>query len=91
MRVIRQLNTRHIERHARAAIRERLKYDAPEALLGIERNGQDVIVRLNSGGNALAVGAWLRTRGYRAVQDGGNPGGYGCAVRVIPSVLGEVT
>jgi hypothetical protein len=79
---IRRLNARIIRQHTRAAIIERLRYDAPEALRAVERDRGAVIVRLNSGGNALAVQARLRLRGYRAEQAGGNPDGYGCAVRV---------
>lgn len=81
-RVITRLDTRHLARHARKAIRERLGYPAPYALLAVERDGPAVILRLNSGGNALAVEPYLRQRGYQAKYDGGNPGGYGCAVRV---------
>lgn len=79
---IRRLDARHIERHARGAITERLRYEAPEALRAVERDGGAVVVRLNSGGNALAVEARLRQCGYKADQAGGNPDGYGCAVRV---------
>ena len=85
MGMIRRLDTRHIERHARNAITGRLRYRAPQAVRKVERDGTAVIVRLNSGGNALAVEAWLRQRGYRAEYAGGNPDGYGCAVRVQAS------
>lgn len=78
----RQLNTRHLARHARNAIRDRLKYRADYALLFVERVPGAVILRLNSGGNSLAVESWLNFRGYKATYAGGNPGGYGCAVRV---------
>jgi hypothetical protein len=88
-RVIRRLDTRHIARHARKAIRERLHYPAPDALLSVERDGKSVILRLNSGGNALAVEAYLRQRGYRSEAAGGNPGGYGCAVRVAAAATTE--
>lgn len=79
---IRRLDSRHIAAHARRAIAERLGHPAADALLAVERNGTAVVLRLNSGGNALAVADYLRQRGYRAEQDGGNPDGYGCAVRV---------
>jgi hypothetical protein len=80
--VIKQLNTRHLARHARRAIAERLGHGAAYALLAVERDGRDVILRLNSGGNALAVEPYLRNRGYQVRYDGTNPGGYGCAVRI---------
>lgn len=80
-----KLDTRHIANHALKAIAKRLLYPAPYALLGIERDGSDVIVRLNSGGNVLAVESYLRRRGYQASYDGSNPGGYGGAVRVRPA------
>lgn len=83
-RPVTRLDTRHIAGHARHAIAERLRYRAPEALRAVERDGDSVIVRLNSGGNALAVESYLRRRGYLAEQAGGNPDGYGCAVRVRP-------
>lgn len=79
---IRRLDTRHLARHARKAIRERLGYPAPDALLAVERDGPAVVLRLNSGGNSLAVESYLRQRGYRAEAAGGNPGGYGCAIRI---------
>lgn len=77
-----RLDTRHLANHARKAIAERLRYDAPEALRAVERESGAVILRLNSGGNALAVEAYLRQRGYVAEYAGFNPDGYGCAVRV---------
>jgi len=82
---ITRLDVRHLHNHASRAITERLRYTAPEALRAVERDGDAVIIRLNSGGNALAVESYLRMRGYRAAYDGGNPDGYGCAVRVRPS------
>jgi hypothetical protein len=87
--MIRQLNSRHLARHARKAIAERLGYGAAYALRKVERDGETVILRFNSGGNALAVAAYLRQRGYRAEQAGGNPDGYGCAVRVAATAAGE--
>lgn len=80
--VPRRLDLRHLRRHAVRAIADRLKYAAPCALLAVERDGDSVVLRLNSGGNALAVQSWLSLRGYRAEYAGGNPDGYGCAVRV---------
>jgi len=77
-----RLDTRHLANHARRAIAERLRYPAPDALIAVEREGGAVILRVNSGGNALAVESWLRGRGYRAEYAGTNPGGYGCAVKV---------
>jgi hypothetical protein len=77
-----RLNIRWLAHHARRAIAERLLYAAPEALRKVERDGDAVLLRLNSGGNALAVESYLRGRGYRAEYAGTNPDGYGCAVRV---------
>ena len=80
---MKQLNVRHIRNNALAAIRDRLGPGKGFALRAVEREGDAVIVRVNSGGNALAVEPWLRRRGYRAEWDErGNPDGYGCAVRV---------
>ena len=75
-------DVRHLERHALRAIRERLQHPAPYALRAVERDGRDVVLRLNSGGNALAVGQYLQGRGYDVLDAGGNPDGYGCALRV---------
>jgi hypothetical protein len=77
-----RLNTRALAAHARRAIAHRLKYDAPDALIAVDRAGDAVLLRLNSGGNAIAVESWLRARGYRAQFAGTNPGGYGCTVKV---------
>lgn len=79
-----QLNQRHVERHALKAIRRRLgpsEYPTDSALLGVERDGSSLLVHVNSGGNELAVEQYLRGRGYRA-EYVPNPGGYGCSVRV---------
>ncbi len=81
---MRQLNRRHVERHAIKAIGQRLgpsEYPSEHALLGIERDGSSLLVHVNSGGNELAVEQYLRLRGYRA-EYVPNPGGYGCSVRV---------
>lgn len=77
-----RLNTQHLSRHARRAIRERLLYAAPEALLAVDREKDAVLLRLNSGGDAIAVKNYLNRRGYRAEFAGTNPGGYGCSVKV---------
>lgn len=87
----RQLNTRHLARHACKAVAERLGpvgYPV-DALLSVERTDGAVILRLNSGGNSLAVEEWLNRRGYQASYAGGNPDGYGCAVRVELRERGE--
>ena len=89
--VPRRVDTRHLAAHARRAIADRLRYPAPEALRGVERDGAAVILRLNSGGNALAVESWLNLRGYQAADGGANPDGYGCAVRVTLRQPGEET
>lgn len=84
VRPITRLDVRHLRNHARRAIGERLRYAAPEALRAVERDGRSVVIRLNSGGNALAVESYLRLRGYKVKLAGSNPDGYGCAVRVDP-------
>lgn len=82
IRVPRRLDTRHLRRHALRAVADRLGYAAPHALHAVERDGDSVFLRFNSGGNALAAESWLNVRGYLAEHAGGNPDGYGCAVRV---------
>lgn len=82
MSVPTRLDIRHIRNHALHAIAGRLCHPAPEALLAAERDGDAVILRLNSGGNAIAVESYLNLCGYLADDAGKNPDGYGCAVRV---------
>jgi hypothetical protein len=77
-----RLDIRHLTNHARHAIFERLQYAEPGALIGVERDEDAVIIRVNSGGNEMAVERRLNGCGYRAEYAGPNPGGYGCAVRV---------
>lgn len=77
-----RLDRRHVENHAHRAITERLGYHAPQAVIAVERDGNALLLRLNSGGNALAVEPYLCRRGYRAEYAGKNPSGYGCTVRV---------
>jgi hypothetical protein len=83
----RRLDVRYLRRHVIKAAGGRHGYAAPWALLGIERGDGHVMIRLNSGGNALAVESWLAGRGYRATFQPLNPGVYGAAVRV--AVQGE--
>ena len=78
-----RLDAKLIRDHARVAIDRRLGYIAPEALLDIADGSHHLIVRTNSGGNAIAVMDELRSRGYRVADHGSNPGGYGYAVRVV--------
>jgi hypothetical protein len=89
----RRLNTRHLARHARKAIRERLGPSTypVDGVLAIERDGAAIIIRLNSGGNSLAVEPYLRGRGYHVEDAGTNPGGYGCALRVTAATPGRVS
>jgi hypothetical protein len=79
-----RLVLRHIRNHALRAISQRLKGSTPAeyALLAVEHDRDAVIIRVNSGGNALAVEPYLRHRGYCTEYAGSNPDGYGCAVRV---------
>ncbi len=77
-----RLNATHLRNHALRAIAERLRYPTPHALRALVRDGRDVVIRLNSGGNALAVEEYLAARGYTVSDAGPNPDGYGTAVRV---------
>ena len=73
-----RLDRHHIEHHTRRAIAARLHYPVRE----VKRDGASVIVRVNSGGDALEGQSYLRSRGYTAEDADANPDGYGCAVRV---------
>lgn len=63
------------------AVAGRLRYPAAHAVLAVVPHGGDVLIRLNSGGNALAVEAALAPLGYMTTSED-NPDGYGVAVRV---------
>ena len=76
-----RLNVAHLERHALKAVADRLGKPFPSALLSITRDGSSVVLRLNSGGNGLAVEHWLRRRGY-AITWEPQDNDYGCAIRV---------
>lgn len=77
-----RLNRAHIRRHCERAIARRVGYAAPEAVRNVYHQGEDVIVIVNSGGNALEIETCLRQRGYVTEQAGKASDGYGCAVRV---------
>jgi hypothetical protein len=77
-----RLDEKLIRDHARVAIDRRLGYIAPQALRAVLMVDDRVIVRVNSGGNALAVEDELEARGYQVSPGGMNPDGYGCAVNV---------
>lgn len=68
------------------AIGQRLGRPQPDALLSVAReSGGTVLVHLNSAGNALAVEAHLRSRGYRVTEtdyDPYQPGNFGVQIRV---------
>ncbi len=70
-----RLDVRHLRDHAQRAIDKRLHGRAREAVRAVERDGSDVILGLNSGGNSLAVEQALRERGYRDIVPEGNPDG----------------
>ena len=77
-----RLDARHLARHARRAIADRLGRYAPEALISVEHDASAVLIRVNSGGNSLAVEHWLNARGYRAEYIASDPDVYGAVVRV---------
>jgi hypothetical protein len=86
---IKQVHVRHVERNARRAIAARIGYSAG-ALISVFRDcgrpGQ-VIVHVNSGGNARAVEDELTRSGYRVQETEYNPfapGHYGVQLRVGP-------
>ena len=76
----------NIGRAAAAAIRRRLRYDAPQAIIAVVQDGPAVVLHVNSGGNALASTARLQRLGYRVdhVPYGFGPGEYGAKIRVSP-------
>lgn len=74
----------NVRRAAAAAIRRRLRYDAPEAIIGVDQDGSAVVLHVNSGGNALAASHHLQRLGYQVdhIPYGFGPGEYGAKVRV---------
>lgn len=77
-----------LQRHAVQAITRRLGHCATDAVIGSTREaGGSVILHLNSGGNALAAQARLRSLGYRVEPTDYGPyasGHYGVQLRVSP-------
>lgn len=80
---IKQVQVRHVDRRARRAVTARLGYMCPEAVT-VERRGRTVLVKVNSGGNSLAVEQALTAVGYRV--EPGPDVAYGVALRILPSV-----
>lgn len=85
---VRQVQSRHVERHVAEAISQRLGHHAADAVIGLTREaGGSVILHLNSGGNACVVEARLRALGYCVEPtdyDSYGPGRYGVKLRVSP-------
>ncbi len=97
MPFIRQVQVRHVERHARTAIAQRLGYGAPDAVISVTRDPDlpgAVILHVNSGGNSLECERALRSAGYRVVLGCDAPNDRaprtdcGVKIRVLPSVVG---
>ncbi|BEL41998.1 Uncharacterised protein [Mycobacteroides abscessus subsp. abscessus] len=80
---IRQVQLRHVERHARKAIGNRLGYAARDAVITVvrEEHGR-VMLHVNSGGNAIVAEQRLRSRGYRVEYKQHVPGVYGVQLLV---------
>ena len=85
---VRQVQSRHVERHAVEAISQRLGHHVADAVIGLTREaGGSVILHLNSGGNASAAESRLRALGYCVEPtdyDSYGPGRYGVKLRVSP-------
>lgn len=78
-----RLDIRHLRNHALNAIATRkLGVSADYCLLGIARDGDAVVIHVNSGGNGCAVEGWLNGHGYRAEFLPFEPDAYGAKVRV---------
>ena len=86
--VRRQVQSRHIEKHAAEAIARRVGVPVADAVIGsIREIGGTVILHLGSGGNAEAVASRLRTLGYRVERTGYAPYApehFGVQLRVGP-------
>lgn len=87
MRAIREpkiptrLDIRHVRNHVRKGIAtRRLGVSSDYCILGIARDGDGIMVHVNSGGNVCAVEAWMNLHGYRAEYVPFD--GYGGKVRV---------
>lgn len=87
---VRQVQSRHVERHAVEAISQRLGHHVADAVIGSTREaGGSVILHLNSGGNASAAESRLRALGYCVEPtdyDSYGPGRYGVKLRVSPEI-----
>lgn len=89
MPTIKQVHTRHVERHASGAIARRIGCTT-NAILSVKRDSShpdSVILHVNSAGNAREAEQELRYRGYRVSPTDYNPfapGNYGVQLRVGP-------
>lgn len=85
---IRQVQRRHVENHAAAAVAQRLGHHMADAILASTREDSGaVLLHLNSGGNATAAESHLRALGYRVEPTDYNSyaaGHYGVKLRVSP-------
>lgn len=86
--MISQVQVRHVEQRARRAINRRLGCTAGQAVISVERDGNSVLLHVNSGGNAIACEGALRDAGYRV--EVGPAVSYGVMLRVLPAIA-EVT
>lgn len=83
MAKIKQVQLRHVERHARKAIGNRVGYAARDAVIAVVREEHGgVMLHVNSGGNAIAAEQLLRSRGYRVAYKPHLPGVYGVQLLV---------
>jgi hypothetical protein len=86
---IKQVQTRHVERHVTRAIERRLGHPAREAVIALTREKDGTLMlHVNSGGNARAAEARLRSLGYRVEPtdyDPYAPGHCGVQLRVGPA------
>jgi hypothetical protein len=95
--IIRQVQVRAVERHARRAIARRLGHPDDRALISVKRDSDrpgTAIIHVNSGGNAIACETALRDAGYRVDAGWGFPtdptlrADYGAKIRVAPAKKG---
>ncbi len=89
---IKQVQVRNVEQHARCAIARRTGCTT-SSIISVARDEarpDDVILHVNSGGNALAAESELRSRGYGVEPTDYNPfapGNYGVKLRVSPGQM----
>ena len=81
------ISAQTVERIARTAIRERLGYVQDNTVIQCVQQDQEVLLHVNSGGNALAAEEALLASGYDVAAGPAADYGVRMLVRSLPAML----